>query len=130
MKYTLAIVALFVCASAMAEEGHVSQAQLADFGLAGMSTMSDAEATEVRGQGFAFAASISASRVPGAGNVSPAVAFGRREAVAVSGSRSELEVEGYFGAIGGGSGGFGGFIGFFGLEVSTGSAGFAYAHAR
>jgi hypothetical protein len=59
--------AMFVCASAMADEGHVSQSQLADFGLAGMTTVSDVEATEIRGQGFAFAASISGSGVPGPG---------------------------------------------------------------
>ena len=128
MKYTFAIAAIVVagmCTSAMAE-GHVSQSQLADFGLAGMSTMSDAEATEVRGQGFAFAGSISASGVPGAFNVSPAAALGFNEAVAVSGSQSNISVDGYFGGIGFG----GGFFGFFGLNASVGSSGFAYAAAN
>ena len=127
MKYTLTIATLAVatiCSSAMAE-GHVSQAQLADFGLAGMETVSDAEATEIRGQGFAFAGSVSASGVPGAFNISPAAALGYNEALAVSASTSEFEAEGYFFGIGGPP--LGGFFGGFGISGSASSAGFAYA---
>lgn len=126
MKYTLAILAMFVCASAMAEEGRVSQAQLADFGLAGMTNVSDVEATEIRGQGFAFAASVSGSAVPGSFNFSPAAALGHNEAIAISSTQSNISVDGYFGGIGGG----GGFFGFFGLNASVGSSGFAYAAAN
>ena len=126
MKYTLAILAMFVCASAMAEEGRVSQAQLADFGLAGMSDISDAEGTEIRGQGFAFAASVSGSGVPGAFNISPAAALGQNSAGAVSGSSSSIEASGLFG----GFGGFGGFIGFFDVQATVSSGGFAFASAN
>ena len=130
MKYTLAIAATLVagiCSSAMAE-GHVSQAQLADFGLAGMETMTDAEATEVRGQGFAFAGSISASAVPGAFDVSAASALGFNQATAVTASKSEFQVEGQVLVIGGPP--LGGFFGAFKLSGSAGSAGFAYAAAN
>ena len=126
MKYTLAIAALFVLsfgANAIAEEGHVSQSQLAEFGLAGMDTMSDVQGDEIRGQGFAFAGSLSASGVPGAFNISPAAALGSNEAVAISGSSSSIQAEGLIFGIGG----FGAFFGGFEASATVSSAGFAYA---
>ena len=129
MKYVIAAAALVMMglgANAMAEDGHVSQAQLADLGVPGISVMSDAQGSEVRGQGFAFAASVSASGVPGAFNVSPAAALGFNNAAAVSGSASQIEVQGFFGGIGGG----GGFFGVFGIQANVASSGYAFASAN
>ena len=128
MKYSLAIVAMVVfgmAASAMAD-GNVSQSQLEDFGLAGMTEMTDAQASEVRGQGFAFASSVSVSGVPGAFNVSPAVALDFNEALAISASSSEFEAEGFILGVAP----FGGFFATFGISGSASSSGFAYAAAN
>ena len=125
MKYTLAIATVLVAAiagNALAEEGQVSQAQLAEMGLPGMTAMSDAQGTEIRGQGFAFAASISGSAVPGSFNLSPAAALGRRSAFAASGSTSQIEGGGFYLGTGG--------FGVFGFRARVGSAGFAYARSR
>ena len=131
MKYSLAIAAMVVfgtAAAAVAEDGRVSQNQLAEFGLAGMNSMSDTEAEQVRGQGFAFAGSLSASAVPGAFNVSPAVAFGSNEAIAVTGSTSSLSARGAVFGVGGPPPS--GFLLGFRLRVRASSAGFAYASAN
>jgi hypothetical protein len=57
MKYllmTLAVVMIFA-APVLADNGNLSQNQLAKLGLSGMSSMSDAQGTAVRGMGFSLA---------------------------------------------------------------------------
>ncbi|HEY4759430.1 MAG TPA: hypothetical protein VIH42_02500 [Thermoguttaceae bacterium] len=57
MRYvllTLALVALFV-GQAVANDGNVSKATLEKMGLSAMKTMTDADATSIRGSGFAIA---------------------------------------------------------------------------
>ena len=92
MKYTLAIAALMVAmvgGSAFAEEGRVAQDQLARLGLGGIEVMSDAQGREIRGQGFAFAASVSASALPGTATSNTALALGFNHADAATGAASE-----------------------------------------
>lgn len=97
MKNALALAALlagFVAVPAFAEEGRVSQASLAAMGLSDMQVMSDVQGKQIRGQGFAFAASVSASALPGTGNFSPAVALGFHNAAAVSSAQSTATISG------------------------------------
>lgn len=97
MKNALALAALlaaFIAVPAFAEEGRVSSASLAAMGLGDMQVMSDVQGREIRGQGFAFAASVSASALPGTFNFSPAVALGFNEAAAVSGASSTGTISG------------------------------------
>jgi hypothetical protein len=57
MKYllmTLAVVMIFA-APVLADNGNLSQNQLAKLGLSGMSAMSDAQGNAVRGMGFSVA---------------------------------------------------------------------------
>jgi hypothetical protein len=59
MKYllmTLAVVMMFA-GPALADQGNLSQAQMAKYGLSGMTAMSDAQGTAVRGMGFIVAGS-------------------------------------------------------------------------
>lgn len=132
MKYICsiaAVVAMALGSSAFAEDGNVSQAQLNELGLGGISVMSDSEGSEVRGR-FAFASSVSASGVPGAFNVSPAVGIGINSATASSGSSSSINASGVVGGVFGGTGGFGGFLAFFNLNATVSSSGFAIATAN
>ena len=124
MKYTLAIAALLVAAAgnAFAEEGQVSQSQLAELGLPGMTAMSDAQGAEIRGQGFAFASSTSASALPGTFSFNHASALGFNSADAATGAASELEADVLVGSI----------LGPLSLQIkaSVGSAGFAIANSK
>lgn len=96
MKYALAVAAVMVAmvsSSVFAGEGRVSQAQLASLGLSGLEVMSDAQGREIRGQGFAFAASVSGSALPGTFNFSPAIALGFNHADASSAAASEASLD-------------------------------------
>jgi len=60
MKYllmTLAVVMLFA-GSALADQGNLSQTQMAKLGLSGMTVMSDAQGTAVRGMGGSLTLNI------------------------------------------------------------------------
>lgn len=62
MKYlicTLATVALVVAANTSRADNHIPNNALNEMGLSGLTVMSDSEAMNVRGQGFAFAGGIS-----------------------------------------------------------------------
>ncbi len=69
MKYllmTLAVVMIFAGPALAADQGNLSQAQLAKLGLSGMAIMSDAQGTAVRGMGFSLAFGASyAKLIPG-----------------------------------------------------------------
>ena len=125
MKYTLAIAALLVAAgsTAFAEEGHVSNAQLAELGLPGMTVMSDAQGEEIRGQGFAYTSSVSASALPGTFTINYASALGHNNSASATGAASELEADILVGNVFGPA---------FSLQIkaSVGSAGFAIASAN
>ena len=124
MKYTLAIAALLVAvagSNAMAE-GHVSDAQLAELGLPGMTAMSDAEGQEIRGQGFAFTSSTSASALPGTFSFNHASALGFNNAAASTGATSELEADILLGSV------FGPLS--LQIKAKVGSAGFAIASSN
>ena len=96
MKYALASAALLaalVSGNAFAGEGHVSRSTLADMGLADISMMSDADGRQVRGHGFAYAASTAASALPGTFTANTAIALGFNHADAATGAESALEVD-------------------------------------
>lgn len=122
MKYTLAIAALLVAAgtSAYAEDGHVSQSQLADLGLPGLTAMSDAQGEEIRGQGFAYTSSVSASALPGTFTRNRAAALGFNNSASSTGAASQLEADVLVGGLNGP---------LFSLQIkaAVGSAGFAIA---
>ncbi len=125
MKYTLAIAALLVAAAAgnaFAEEGRVSQSQLAELGLPGMTAMSDAQGAEIRGQGFAFTSSTSASALPGTFTFNHASALGFNHADSATGAVSNLEADILVGSI----------LGPLSLQIqaTVGSAGFAVANSN
>lgn len=128
MKYVMCVMALVagLCAApAMAENGNVSQGTLAAMGLGDLAPMSDAQGQDVKGK-FAFAASISASAVPGSFNVSPAFATGNYVAFATSGSQSSATFTafggGFFGPVPFGFAGFGVYA-----NYSVQSSGYAFA---
>jgi len=126
MKYTLAIAALLVAGAggaALAEEGHVSQAQLAEMGLPGMTVISDAQGEEIRGQGFAYASSVSASALPGTFTKNHAQALGFKHADAETGAASTFEADILIGGKHGPK---------FSLQIkkAVGSAGFAVANSK
>lgn len=123
MKYTLAIAALLVAvagSNAFAEEGHVSQAQLAELGLPGMTAMNDVQGTEIRGQGFAYTSSVSASALPGTFTANYASALGFNNSASATGAASQLEADVLVGNVFGPA---------FSLQIkaAVGSAGFAVA---
>jgi hypothetical protein len=89
-----ALLAAFVAVPAFAEEGRVAQSSLAAMGLGDMQVMSDAQGAQIRGQGFAFAASVSASALPGSFTFDPAVALGFHSAAAASGAQSTATISG------------------------------------
>lgn len=126
MKYTLAIAALMIAAAggnAFAEEGRVPQSQLAELGLPGMTAISDADGAQIRGQGFAYASSTSASALPGTFTFNNAAALGFNHADAATGAASDLEAEVLVGGV----------IGpIFSLQIkaAVGSAGFAIANSN
>jgi hypothetical protein len=69
MKYllmTLAVLMIFA-APVLADNGNLSQNQLAKLGLSGMSAMSDAQGTAVRGMGFSLAFGASYAKQYGDG---------------------------------------------------------------
>ena len=126
MKYTLAIAALLVAvagSNALAEDGHVSQAQLAELGLPGMAVMSDAQGEEIRGQGFAYTSSVSASALPGTFTINHASALGYNNSASATGAASELEADVLIGNV---------YGPIFSLQIkaAVGSAGFAVASAN
>ena len=126
MKYTLAIAALLVAAAgsnAFAEDGHVSQAQLAELGLPGMNVMSQAQSDEIRGQGFAYTSSVSASALPGTFTINYASALGKNNSASATGAASTFEAHALVGVL---------VIPLFSVDVelSNGSAGFAVASAN
>lgn len=93
MKYALAIAAVLVaaCGTTYAEEGNVGQDALAAMGLPGIAVMNDVDGLEIRGQGFAAASSVSASRLPGTHTKNYADAVGYNNAAAETGAVSHLE---------------------------------------
>jgi len=97
MKYSLSIAVLVVAmfaGNAFADQGQVSQTQLSELGLpAGMTVLSDSQGEEIRGQGFAFAGSISASALPGTFNADVAAALGAHGAFAATGSTSSASLD-------------------------------------
>jgi len=96
MKYTLAIAAMLIAGvsgNALAEEGHVSQSQLSEMGLPGMTVLSDAQGEEIRGQGFAYASSTSVSRLPGTRTRNHAKALGFKHADAATDASSAAELD-------------------------------------
>lgn len=96
MKSSLTIAAVLIAlfsGTAFADEGHVSGDTLAAMGLPGMVVVSDAEGLQIRGEGFAFAQSISASALPGTFTSNSAIALGFNHADAATGATSELELD-------------------------------------
>ncbi|HEY4760715.1 MAG TPA: hypothetical protein VIH42_09055 [Thermoguttaceae bacterium] len=69
MKYVmmiLAVVVMFAGQSLAADQGNLSQNELAKLGLSNMSIMNDAQGTMVRGMGFSVAWGKSSAHVRGA----------------------------------------------------------------
>jgi hypothetical protein len=62
-------------------------------GLAGITEMSDAQGREIRGQGFAYAASTAASALPGTFTANTAIALGFNHADAATAAESQLEAD-------------------------------------
>lgn len=96
MKFAIASAALLaalVGGNVFAGEGNVSRSTLADMGLSDIAVMSDADGQQIRGQGFAFAASTSASALPGTFTANTAIALGFNHADAATGAQSQLEAD-------------------------------------
>ena len=80
------------CRTTFADEGQISHSLLSDMGLSCMTVISDTDAMQVRGHGFAIAGSLSASALPCTFNVSSALAVGSHGANAVSGAASSAHI--------------------------------------
>lgn len=122
MKYiaSAALLAALMTGSAFAGEGNVSRNTLADMGLGDIAVMSDEAGQQIRGQGFAFAASTAASALPGTFTANTAIALGFNHADAATGAQSQLEVDVLVGTP----------LPVFSLQIKAkvGSAGFAIAN--
>lgn len=71
MKYllmTLAVVMIFAVPTLAADQGNLTQNNLAKMGLSGMTVMSDAQGTAIRGMGFSKAWGNSYVNIKGAGS--------------------------------------------------------------
>ena len=125
MKYALAIAAVLVaaCGTTYAAEGNVAKNTLAEMGLPGISVMSDAQGAAIRGQGFAYTSSISASALPGTFTINHAQALGFNHADSATGAASTLEKDILIG-------GKHGPIISIQVKAAVGSAGFAIANSN
>ena len=85
--------------------------------------MSDAQGTEIRGQGFAYTSSVSASALPGTFTRNFASALGFNNSASSTGAASQLEADILVGNV---------FGPVFSLQIkaAVGSAGFAIASAN
>ncbi len=62
------VLAFGFSSQAMAADGNVSDGVLADMGLSGLQTMTDAQGDQIRGKGFALVWGFSVSSTNGAGS--------------------------------------------------------------
>jgi hypothetical protein len=96
MKFAIgsaALLAALISGSCFAGEGNVSRSTLANMGLGDMAVLSDIDGTQVRGHGFAYAASTAASALPGTYTANTAIALGFNHADASTGAQSQLEAD-------------------------------------
>jgi len=102
MKYllmTLAVVMIFALPALAADQGNLSQASLAKMGLSGMTVMSDAQGTAVRGMGYVVAYGSSWTFTSTAGGVDGYYAQGKTLAVGATISVAGGASSGWFGGV-------------------------------
>ena len=94
MRFTFRHLALMcvvaVAGQVNAEEGDMKN-RLTQWGLSGLKVVTDAEAMQVRGQGYTFSATRSASSIPGTFTHNFASALGDNFTNATSGAESNLD---------------------------------------
>ena len=84
-----AVMVALVSSTTFAGEGQVSNSQLTEMGLPGLTVMTDAQGAEIRGHGFAYASSYSDAFDPQLNGITmqSAKALGYRKAEAAPGAR-------------------------------------------